>query len=484
MDDAGPADAFGKHFMHVLNQVVLLLVGALIGCSTGLSHAETPAVVTAPAPAGEPLPTDYEVSAMGRNVAVYGARVLDPPFANKGMDYGGPYSFANFDMTGKVTVRITSKRSLNQAVVRPSTAVAKVVHEDDHTLVLTFDKPAKVSVEPDGKKGPLLLFANPMEENKPATNAPGVVYFGPGIHKPTRIELTNDQTLYIAAGAVVKGAVIAHGNNIRITGRGILDGSDWEWTKGPNGNLVDIRGTNVEVSGITMRGAYGWTIVPRDSSHVVVRDVKLCGSRVQNDDGIDPCNSQDVLVSNCFFRTDDDCVALKGLEKTGPNSNVEQITVENSVLWCDRARIFLLGHESRAAFMRQIEIRNVDIIHFTMTCFLFEPGEDMHLEQVRVQDVRLHGEGQHEFIRLKPTINQYMRTQTPGFVSNVVFKNVSISGGSGDYLVQLEGATPEHNVQNVTFDNVVILDQPLTRESPRMQIGKHVKDLHFGPEKP
>jgi hypothetical protein len=108
----------------------------------------------------------------------------------------------------------------------------------------------------------------------------------------------------------------------------------------------------------------------------------------------------------------------------------------------------------------------------------------MHLEQVRVQDVRLHGEGQHEFIRLKPTINQYMRTQTPGFVSNVVFKNVSISGGSGDYLVQLEGATPEHNVQNVTFDNVVILDQPLTRESPRMQIGNHVTDLHFGPEKP
>ena len=84
------------------------------------------------------------------------------------------------------------------------------------------------------------------------------------------------------------------------------------------------------------------------------------------------------------------------------------------MLWCDRARIFLLGHESRAAFMRQITLRNLDIIHFTMTPFLFEPGEDMRLEDVTVENVRLHGEGQRELIRLKPVVNQYMRKQGAG----------------------------------------------------------------------
>ena len=45
--------------------------------------------------------------------------------------------------------------------------------------------------------------------------------------------VTNDQTLYLAGGAVVKGGVLAQGENIRIVGRGILDGSDYEWRKGP-----------------------------------------------------------------------------------------------------------------------------------------------------------------------------------------------------------------------------------------------------------
>ena len=42
-----------------------------------------------------------------------------------------------------------------------------------------------------------------------------------------------------------------------------------------------------------------------------------------------------------------------------------------------------------------------------------EPGEDMRLEDVCVEDVRIHGEGQPELIRLRPVVNQYMRKQCP-----------------------------------------------------------------------
>ena len=31
-----------------------------------------------------------------------------------------------------------------------------------------------------------------------------------------------------------------------------------------------------------------------------IRNVKLCNSRVQNDDGVNPCNSQDVLITGLF----------------------------------------------------------------------------------------------------------------------------------------------------------------------------------------
>jgi hypothetical protein len=52
----------------------------------------------------ELLSNEYEVVVGGRKVDVYSARVLDPPFAGKEYDYGGPYSFANFDMSGPVIV--------------------------------------------------------------------------------------------------------------------------------------------------------------------------------------------------------------------------------------------------------------------------------------------------------------------------------------------------------------------------------------------
>ena len=370
--------------------VIAVLVVSGLGWATAGGEGK---VVTYPAPAGETLSTDYQVQAGGQKVDVYTARVLDPPFAGKEYDYGGPYSFANFDMSGPVTVRITSPRSLRNTVIRPQSAAVRMTVDDEHTLSLMLDRPCKISVEPDGKKGPLLLFANPLETSAPKEGDPNVVYFGPGVHKPEKIVLHSDQTLYLAGGAVVKAEVLAEGSNIRICGRGILDGSDWEWRKGPIGNLIAIRNSSdVEVNGITLRGSSHWTIVPKSSQRVTIRNVKICNSRVQNDDGINPCNSQDVLITDCFIRSDDDCVALKGLDFSGSNSNVERITVENSTLWCDRARIFLLGHESRAQFMRTVTLRNLDIIHFTMTAFLLEPGEDMHLEDITAEDIRIHGE--------------------------------------------------------------------------------------------
>jgi hypothetical protein len=465
---------------------VLLAVGFLVvtfimaSDQSWCAATNTAKVVTYAAPASEVLSDEYKVQVAGRKVDIYMARVLDPPFAEKQWDHGGSYSFANFDMSGRLVVRIVSKRSLRNVVIRPQSSGVKPTLEDEHTLSLTIDKSLKLSIEPDGKKGPLLLFANPLVKRAPKRGDKDVIYFGPGVHKPEKIVLKSNQTLYLAGGAVVKAEVLAEGDDIRICGRGILDGSDWQWRKGPVGNLIAIRNsTDVEVCGITLRGASHWTIVPKNCQRVTVRNVKLCNSRVQNDDGINPCNSQDVLITDCFIRSDDDCVALKGLDFSAPNSNVERPTVENSILWCDRARIFLLGHESRAAFMRNVTFRNLDIIHFSMTPFLLEPGEDMRLEDITIENIRLHGEGQRELIRLRPVVNQYMRKKVPGFIRNVRFRNITLDGKSGDYLVQIEGADAEHDVRDVTFENVKILGSKLTERSRPVRIGNHTDNVRF-----
>lgn len=434
-------------------------------------------VIVYPGPQPELLTGGYEVRVEGKKVDLYLARTADAPFAGK-YDYGGPYVFGNFDLAGPAEVRITAARSLKNAVVRPERPDLKTRLVGEHTLFLKLPGPVKISIETDGRKGPLLLFANPIEAKQPGPADPGVVYFGPGVRKPGKIMLTNNQTLYLAGGAVVKAGVDIQGDNVRVCGRGILDGSDWPWEKGPTGVMFNIKGRHIDVSDITIRGSWGWTLVVGWSTDVTIRNVKICNSRVQNDDGIDICNSQNVRIADCFIRSDDDCLALKGLEFAGSDSNVEGITVEDCILWCDRARIFLLGHESRARYMRQITLRNLDIIHSATTPFLFEPGEEMELSDVRVENVRAHAEGEPEFIRLRPTVNQYMRNKVPGHIRNVRFADIRNSG-TGDSLIHIEGADPAHQVRGVNFTNVVIRGERVLSGSKRVQIGKNTEAIHF-----
>jgi len=453
----------------------LLLAAVLAG-----PEPPRPGVVVYPAPPEEKLSEEYTVEVEGKSVPVYVARTLDEPFAGKQWDYGGPYSFAYFDFGGRVRVRVTSKRSLDRVVVRPESYGLRPAVQGN-TLTLELDRPRKVSIEPDGKKGPLLLFANPLETARPKEGDPNVIYFGPGLHKPERIRVGPGQTLYVAGGAVVKGGVQATGRNLRILGRGILCGNDWPWTRGP-GNLIGLQdAADVQVEGVILRGSWGWTLVPRGCERVTVTNVKICNGRVQNDDGINPCNSRNVTVRDCFIRSDDDCLALKGLRLEGGIVDVEDILVEDCTLWCDRARIVLMGHESRARFMRRVVFRNIDIIHYAMTPFLLEPGEEMVLEDARFENIRLHGEGQSDFITLRPVVNQYMKNKVPGHIRNVRFENVSVTGAPGAYRVRVQGADEAHQVQGVVFRKVARLGEAVAASAPGVQVGNFTKDVRFDP---
>jgi len=411
-------------------------------------------------------------------VDVYTARVLDPPFDVSGRDYGGNYSFANFDMNGPVEVSITARQTVSNSIIRPLSRRVSFQVKDEHTLTFALDKPCKLSIEPSGKNDPLLLFANPMEAERPDLSGPDVVYFGPGIHRPDKIVVTNGQSLYLAGGAVVKGGVIVDGDDVRIAGRGILDGSDYKWRTGPTPHVLSMTGSRIEVCGITIRGASHWTIAPNKSNDVTIRNVKICGARVQNDDGIDICNSQNVLITDCFLRTDDDCVALKGMGWGQPPwKNIENVRVENSVFWCDRARVFLLGHESRADYMQNITFSNLDIIHFNMTPFLLEPGEEMMLKNVTVENIRIYGEGQEELIRLRPMVNKYMQNKVPGHIQDISFRNLTVFGEPGQYMIRVLGSNETHQVENVRFENVEILNNDLSIGSDALQTGPYAENI-------
>lgn len=449
-------------------------------------------VTTYPAPEDEPLSQDYALEINGKSVDIYLAKLAEvedaPVWALNPEEVGGPYSFAYFDFSGSVKIKVTSLRKpLDKLFIRPlSASIIPIV--DGNTLTFTIDKPCKLSIEPDGRIEPLLIFANPPEVDAPKEGDPNVIYFGPGIHKPTNIKVTSGQTLYIAGGAIVKGGVSVTGKNIKIKGRGILCGNDWPWRKGPGRMLGMNDATNVSIEDIILRGSWGWTIPIYNCDSVTITNVKLCCGKNPNDDGINPCNSQNIVIRDCFIRTDDDCVAMKGIRFGSANDNVENVTIENCLMWCDRARVFLLGHESRATYMRNIVIRNLDILHFNMCPFLFEPGEEMSIEDVLIENVTAYadypgqsGEQTLDFIRLRPTVNQYMRNKVPGKISNIRFKNVALTGEEkeGKYPIWIIGADPDHMVTDITFENITWFGHVLDKNSSQVRIEDNTANIQF-----
>ena len=65
------------------------------------------------------------------------------------------------------------------------------------------------------------------------------------------------------------------------------------------------------------------------------------------------------------------------------------------------------------------------------------------------------------------------------FIRDVRFKNVAVTGRPGVYGVKLAGADSEHDVREVTFENLSILGASLTRNAALASIGPHVGEVRF-----
>jgi len=442
-----------------------------------------------PAPEGVELSNDYKVTVNGHPLDIYTSPIWAPEYAPS---FGGPYSYAYFDLTGKAQVSITTDKPLDKLAIRPQSLGIKPTVKGK-TLTFDLTSPCRFSVEPDGKAGPLLLFVNPPQAQKPDPNDPDVRYFGPGLHKAGAINLTSGQTLFLDGGAVVVGGIHATGENIRICGRGILDGLSYERFKGPTWSPIMLDNCqHVNIEGIILKDSWSWTCHVRASRDVAIDNLKIVSTRCENNDGIDITNSSDVTVRNCFIRSDDDCIAVKGM--TAERQPCENISVTDSVLWTDRANIFRLGCESRAEGMRNFHFRNIDIPHYCTAwinvapnigaplCITVQPAEDMAMENVLFENIRIHDELQRPIsssdylqnylIEIRPLPTQWAKKKTPGTARNIIFRNIIVTGKGEQKPPQIviEQADGDHPVENIIFDNVRCFTKPVTENSPQLHI--------------
>lgn len=462
---------------------------------------------------------DYKVAVNGRPVAVHGAKSCKPPSPFKIFKAGehpgiklaradakmgpaqiaeagnAPYAFASFPVTGPVEVEITSARPLDKVQVRPAgKAVVKSVSQ--HTMTLTLSGSTKLSIEPDGRHGGLLLFADAPETEVPDSDDPKVHYYGPGLHRAGVIELRDGETLYLAEGAIVEGGIFAKGaKNIRILGRGILCGDPWGWRAGPQAHMVMLNDSeNIHIEGIVLRCSWQWTLRTLGCRHVTIRNVKLCQGKNLNDDGIDPCSTSVVLIEDCFIRTHDDNISVKAhCDDRRPS---ERIEIRHCLHWSDLSRILMIGPESHADQIGDIHMHDCEVIYLGPPinktgfgdwdgCAAFvciEAGEDCRMEKITVENITVHVESDRDgkdVILVEPIVNVFMKRQAMGDIRDVCFRNIAFVGASCWPRICVWGKDAAHTVERVRFENVRIAGQVLDESYPQLKLNEYTAAITF-----
>jgi hypothetical protein len=420
-------------------------------------------------PAGEERSKDYVVQVAGRDIPVYAVKVApaDPARRWKAMDdkirsaeYFDTAAFAYFDMSGPMAVTVACPEPIRSAKVLPNSLKIVPVIEGQR-LTFSLAQPKPVTVEVNGNwVGALHLFANPPEAQAPRPDDPNVIYFGPGVHEVAGVTVGSGKTVYVAAGAVVKGTgdrrgpvFTLQGEHIVLRGRGVIDGS---LCPTHSRNLLLVRGQDITIEGVIFRDSSVWTIPIRQSDRVTVKNVKLLGYRA-NSDGIDMCNSRDVTIEGCFIRTLDDLIVVKADKGQG---EVRRIVARKCVLWNEVAHALSVGAEIRED-VNDVLFEDCDVIHdkgreWTLRVF--------HCDAARVSNIRFENIRIEESPRLISLwIGKFVwtRDQERGHIHGVTFKDIS---AVADRLrIELNGFDETHAVSDVVFQDMRVNGRPLTR---------------------
>lgn len=299
---------------------------------------------------------------------------------------------------------ITLPEKSEKVIVRPQSLGIKPEIGEDGTVRFTLERAAYFTVEPYGRSRALHIFADPEESPEYADcrrrkDEENILYFGKGEHDVGWITLHSGDTLFLDEGAVVYACVRAiDAENIRILGRGILDNSrNTErilYNANEENNDVAVNNavrehtvqfeycTNVSIEGITIRDSLVYTVRPVACRNLHIENVKAIGNWRYNSDGIDMHNCENVHINNCFLRTFDDSLCVKGFDcyyendvekavhdamyRNGKSYDIfRNVLVENCTIWNDWGHSLCIGAETRAEEMSDITFRSCHILHVT-----------------------------------------------------------------------------------------------------------------------
>ena len=502
---------------------ILIVALVLVLGSTPGAFAQAPenaagtsagSVTVYPAPPEEPLSEDFTITVAGQAAPVYVCRVSAMPFNQVWPGYQRPIdqtelaSFVYWDMTAPVEVEVVSARPIESVAIRP-TARGIQPQVEGNRIRFHLDTPQQLTVEVNGWHKALHMFANP-----PAVtvdpHAAGVRYFGPGIHRPGRVTLQSNETVYVAGGAVVYGCFeAADATNIKILGPGIIDSSELEryfgltdeskYLDNFGGCIHLVRCANVTIDGPILRDPPLWCLSAFNCSEIQITHTKLIGLWRYNADGIDLCNSRNATVRDCFVRSFDDSLVVKGLSyyKDVPISN---ILFERCVVWNEWGRALEIGAETASPEISQVTFRDCDVVRTAEIAMDVQHGDraaihDVTFERIRLEvddvnyapqiqnsrDATYTGQPGHRphFLVLVILRGAWSTDRERGTMRNIVVRDCSTTGKLLPPSA-LSGFDETHDVKGVMISNMQINGKVVTSlEEAGISVGPFVSDVRI-----
>ncbi len=457
----------------------------MIACFLLLNYGVHAQVTTWQGPEGFASDKYYTVKVNGKPVPVY-----DTPIA----------SYAFFDFTGSVTVEVNTMFDVRWVDIRPLKSALKPEYIGDNSFQFIMSHPENISVELNGRirQQPLFIFSGAPEKEKPSKTDKNVVWFEGGkLYKDVKLELQDNQTVYLEGGAVVQGYIYAKGKkNIKIFGRGILDGSfNNQHAENKNRFISLTDCEDVSINDFILHNGTTWEIALYHCNKV-----KIEGSRIVSesggDDGMDIVRCTNVLVNNVFAHTKDDCIAIKSDGNYPGDQITDNILVKNCVFWNSIwGNAIEVGFELYSNEVKNIRFENIDIIHVedgaAMSIHNAGPAHvhDVVFENIRIEDADQKlfdvaiffsqwspdGIRDEEFIKKNylhgawdgvqkiPKGKEAYHRQFRGTVSNVIFKDIQVVGGLLPFSV-FHGYDAEKNVSGITIENLTYLGRKLTSQ--------------------
>lgn len=456
--------------------------------------------------------TDYGVTVDGREIKCHKCRVSAMPFNTVWPGHQRPIeqtevsSFISFDMDSPVDISVKLARRPGNITIRPlSKNVGYEVLGD--TVYFTVKEPGQYTFEADGRHNILHIFAN-KKESFDGENA--TYKYENGVFNVGKLHLNSGESVYIAADAVVYGEFDStDSDNVRIFGRGILDGSKYPRSMGNcdiggSGLLNFNRCTNVVVDGIILRDSCMWTATSVNCVGLEFRNVKVIGMWRYNSDGFDFVNSQNVHVSDCFLRTFDDGIVLKGLrldsKKEVEKMNLVNYLIENCVVWCDWGGALEIGAETVADEYRDIIFRNCDIIRTDQGAIRIHSGDRAEIHDVLYENINVEY-SEYDQINIYQSSDdmEYDPGDVPahdafikdwmycgvwsddnilGYVHDIVYRNIRIFKDEAvpTPIALFNGGDKEHPIEKITVDGVYLNGEKMT---PQLQTNDYTGKIEL-----